>query len=132
MINYIVCFQDMAGVNSEKNWLDMLGQFFLLIIAFVVILVLAYYSTKMVAKVRLNGFKSNNIKIIESVSAGYQNMIQIVKVGSKFYLIGVTKEKITFLTEIEGDDLDITEKSNNEQVFPFEKYLKEYFNKNKK
>lgn len=132
--NYILLMQSNVSTLKRNNWsstLGMLGQFFLIIIVFIGVLVLAYYSTKWIASSRFNFRKSSNVKIIESISVGYQSTIQLVKVGSKFFLIGVTKESVTFLTEVDEEINEENDKQNDSKI-PFEKYLQDYFNKRKK
>lgn len=131
-LNYILITQ--SNVGKGNNWsstLGMLGQFFLLIIVFIVILLLVYYSTKWLASSKLSIRKNSNVRIIESISVGYQSTIQLIKVGSKLFLIGVTKESVTFLTEID-EEINEDENKQNDFKVPFEKYLQEYFNKKKK
>lgn len=132
MSEYIVCLQNGLDFNSGKNWLDMLGQFFLLIVIFIVILALAYYSTKWASNLRMRGAGSLNMKVLESVSVGNQSMIELIKAGNKYFLVGVTKDNITFLTEIDEDNLVFDEDGEFSKAIPFEKYLKDYFNKKKK
>lgn len=131
-LNYILITQ--SNVGKGNNWsstLGMLGQFFLLIIVFIIILFLAYYSTKWLASSRFSIKRNSNVRIIESISVGYQSTIQLIKVGSKLFLIGVTKESVTFLTEID-EEINEDENKQNDFKVPFEKYLQEYFNKKKK
>ncbi len=77
-----------------------LGRLFSLVITFIIILVVTYYTTRFLGKRRFGINKSTNISIIESHGMGYQNMMYLVKVGAKFYLVGVSKENISLMTEV--------------------------------
>jgi flagellar biogenesis protein FliO len=66
--------------------------------------ILAYYATRRLTGARGKLRRSNgggNLEIIESVNVAGQAVVQIVKAGEKYLVIGVTKENITMLTEVE-------------------------------
>ncbi len=127
---YIICLQ--SQIDSESDWsstFGLIGQFFLLIVVFVGILFLAYFSTKWIASAKMGLRKNNFISIVSTLPVGGSNSVQLIKAGERYFLIGVSKEKITYITEIDENDVP---KYESEQVkFPFEKYFQEYFNKNK-
>lgn len=120
-----------ASQNSgwpETNSFQTMGQLFLLIIIFIGVLVLAFYSTKLIGSAK-NLKKGGNIRIIESVGVGYNGAVQIIKVGESYYLLGVTKEKITFLKELDKDSIDLSKEKSFETGVPFEKHLKKLFDR---
>ena len=107
-LNYIIYLQ--SQIDSESDWsstFGMIGQFFLLIIVFGIILFLAYFCTKWIASVRMGARKNGFMKLISSMPVGGSNSVQLIRVGEKYFLIGVSKENITYLTEI--CDIDIPE-----------------------
>ncbi|MBR1736712.1 MAG: flagellar biosynthetic protein FliO [Firmicutes bacterium] len=127
-------FATNAAVNvnrvSGNNWssiINMFGQFFFLIIVFIFILFLAYYSTKLIAKAKSGSIIGGNIKIIESFSLGINASLQIVKVGGKYFLISVTKDNINLISEIEEDKLELNEKKNFD--LKFENVIKDCIDK---
>lgn len=81
-------------------------QLFVVVIAFVAVLVVTYYVTKWIAKSGMIQNQSPNIKVIETFKITTGKYIQIVQLGTKYYAIGVSKENITFLTSLEEDQLD--------------------------
>lgn len=99
---------------------------FSLTIIFVFVLWLSYYSTKLIARAKIKTLSKNNMKVIETISIGF-NHIHIIKVNNQYFLISSSKDGIRFLSEIDGKDLIIDE--NN--TLAFEKHLKNYFNKTK-
>ena len=66
---------------------------------------LAYFVTKKMAGARFAGQKSGNLAIVESINVGGQAIVQLVKAGEKYIVIGVTKERITLLGEVDKDDI---------------------------
>lgn len=122
-----------SSLELKNNWPDSLawiGQIFFLIFLVVIVVLLAYLTTRMLGSTRLTK-RNGNIGIIESVAVGYQSSVQLIKVGSKHILIGVTKEKITFLTEVDKESLKIDNVAQGINNIPFEKMINKYLQKNK-
>ena len=70
-----------------------------LILITVLVLVLAFYSTRLIAK--------NNIQFIESYRVGGNKMVAIAKIGEKFFALGIGKEEIHVIAELKKDDLKL-------------------------
>ncbi|MCL1996878.1 MAG: flagellar biosynthetic protein FliO [Defluviitaleaceae bacterium] len=98
---------------------------FLLALAFVV--VLAIFVTRFVAGQRLRGFNNRNIKIIESIGVGHQGSICILQIGTNYILVGITKENITFLQNVDSNNITVSPMENFQT--PFKKYLDGYTRK---
>ena len=104
-----------------------IGRIAFIVIMFVAVAFAAYYTTKFIASSKRKSGNSSNIKIIEGVAVGSHANIQLVCVAGKYFLIGVTKESITFLTEITGDEVNAPEPA---KIFvPFETYFNKVFNR---
>ena len=116
--------------NDWTNTASSIGQFFLLMFIFIIVLALAYFVTKWIAASK-SGRKGGNIKVMEAVTVGNRNTLQLIKAGTKYYLIGVTKDKISFLTEVDDQSIDIgpPEQGLLAHPIPFEKYFNKFFNK---
>ncbi|MCH5251973.1 MAG: flagellar biosynthetic protein FliO [Lachnospiraceae bacterium] len=108
-------------------------QLIAVVIVFVLVLVVTYYATKWIAKTGAIQAQSANIKVIETFKIAPNKYIQIIKLGTKYYSIGVTKENITFLAPLEEEQLDFTERGNNQQqvVVPFKDMLGKIIKKDK-
>jgi len=92
-------------------------------VAFVALL--AYFTIKMMALSRGRRGKGGNLYVVESIIVGNTSMVQIVKAGNKYLVIGVTKERVTFLAEL--DDSQVNEPESVEVNFtPFDKVLRRY------
>ena len=102
-----------------------------LIVAFVAIL--AYFSTKLMAAASRSGRYrggGRNLALIESMGVGPQAMLQIIRSGGQYFLIGVTKERISVLAELDAGGLIIRE---SQGLFPggaFDGFLKRFMKKN--
>ena len=126
-LDYIICLQSQSGERDWSSTLGMIGQFFLLIVVFAIVLFLAYFSTKWIASMRMGVRNNSVLKLISSMPVGGGSSIQLIKVGEKYFLIGVSKENITYITEVDSND--ITYDNVEKPKFSFEKCLKECYNK---
>ena len=131
MLNfYLLTAMDSVTTSNWSSSYDLIGRFFSIIFIFIFVLVLAYYATKTVANSRLQGMSSNNMKILESVSVGYQSVIQLMQIGdSKYIIIAVSKDKVTLLADIDKESLNLEERGSDIYKIPFEKYLKTFIKK---
>lgn len=92
-----------------------------LILITVLVLVLAFYSTRMIAKYQNNTWSAkNNIQFIESYRVGGNKMISIAKIGEKYYALGIGKEEIHVIAELDKDDLKLPEqvKDTSDKMAP--------------
>lgn len=99
-----------SAMDSSSNFV----QFVLLLIVFVAILIVAYFVTRWIGATGNAQLKNKNIKIIEGCRVGQNKFIQIVKVGNKYIVLGIGKEEISYLGEVEEETLII----NEEEIKP--------------
>lgn len=88
-----------------NNILQLLG----MVVVFVLILAATYYVTKWIARSGAIQPSSKNIKVIETFKIAPNKYIQIIRLGSRYYSIGVTKEHITFLSALDEEQLNLQE-----------------------
>ncbi|MDR2903344.1 MAG: flagellar biosynthetic protein FliO [Clostridiales bacterium] len=118
----------LTAPTESTNWgqastLDMIGQFLFLIFVFAVVIALAYYSTKWLASAK-TARRGGNLGLIESMSIGRQNAVALIRAGDKTMLIGITKDTVTMLSEINGDSITVPEQRPPGITPAFDKYLK--------
>ena len=111
--------------SQTPNFLEMAFQLIFLIFVFVVIIFLAYYSTKFIAGSKIKNMSKNNMKVIETISIAF-NHIHIIQVNKQYFLVSSSKEGIRMLSEINGHDLIINQ--DDIPALPFEKLFKQYLN----
>ncbi len=94
------------GGSTIGNFVEL----FTLLLVFVLILVLAYYTSKWIGKTGLGmSTKNHNITIIETLRLSQTKYLQIIKVANKYLVIAVSKDHVDYLTEIDGDQLNCIE-----------------------
>lgn len=115
---------------SEKSQLPsffgMAFQLIFILIIFGVVLFLSYYFTKFIAGSKIKTMKKTNMKIIETISIGFNN-VHIIQVNNQYFLISSSKEGIRMLSKIDGEGLKIEEEPNLQM--PFDKYFQKYTEK---
>lgn len=94
-----------------------------LLIVFILILVASYYVTKWYAKSGMLGQQARNIQVIENFPMGPGKQICILKMGGKYIAVSVCKDNITFLTELDGEEI------SEEQIQGENTNFKEIFGK---
>ena len=104
-------------------------QLVVILIIFILVLVATYFTTKWIGKSGAIQASSPNIRVKETYKIAPNKYIQIIELGDKYYAIGVSKDNITFLTELSEEQLDLTpiESSKGSGSFKdfFEKVRKE-------
>lgn len=126
MFNFIANISEPNALPNNNAFVN-LGQLFFFIIAFICVLFLAIYVTKLVATSSYLKSNNKNIKILESIGVGYQNSVQLLKVGNKYILIGNTKEKVTLLLDLNEDDIALIDMEDQVPISSsFRGYLDKY------
>lgn len=95
-----------------SNFLQLLG----IVIVFIIILVITYFTTKWIGSSGYAGGRCQNIKAVETYRIGQNKFIQILKAGDKYFLVGVSKDRIDLLAELNAEDLKFDENTKKEAV----------------
>ena len=83
-------------------------QLVVIIIVFIIVLIATYFTTRWIGKSGSIQAHSPNIRVKETFKIAPNRYIQIIELGDQYYAIGVSKDNITFLTELSKDQLDLT------------------------
>ena len=101
---FSILLSDNGTTEGGANWLSAIS----ILGLFILVLFGAYFATKFLGNFQSNRMGNGNIKIIEAISVGPNKTIQIIKIGDDFVLIGVTRDRITFLKDIDESGLDLS------------------------
>lgn len=104
----------LASWEAVKNILT-------LILAFVFVLVLAYYGARFTAKYQGNMLSNRaNIRITESFRVGGNKIIAIAKIGKSYYALGIGKDEINLIAKLDEEELidfnNSNDSSNNSKL----------------
>ena len=78
-----------------------------LVFIFILIMVGAYFVTRWVGNACLNMQKNSNIRVLEMYRLNQTKYIYLVKIADKTVALGITKDKIEYLTEVNEADLKV-------------------------
>ena len=130
----------MAKSGDWSASADVLGQFFYIILILAIVVLIFLIFARWFSAMRYG--RGKVIRIIESCGVAPQSSVQIIQAGGKAFLIGVTKDQISILAEL---DLEESERANHPRpnrlrkawlktgVMPntgiFDQYLKRFMSK---
>ena len=106
---------------TAQNSLQSLFELFGLILIFVIVLVVCYYTTKFVAGRQLVQKKIGNFEIVETFAIAQNKYLQLIRMGNKYVVLSVTKDSVNVITELEGAEVCQVQK----EVFVSGKSFKE-------
>jgi len=87
--------------NSIQSLFELLG----LILIFVIVLVVCYYTTRFVAGRQLVQKKIGNFEVVETFAIAQNKYLQLIRMGTKYVVVSVTKDTVTYVTELEESDI---------------------------
>ena len=97
-----LALESTGGVNS-------FAQFLTVLLIFIGVLALTYFTTRWIATYQKSKMMSGNINVIETFRITTNKYIQIVRVGGHYYAIAIGKDTITMLGELQEDEIHIDE-----------------------
>lgn len=104
-----------AGLAEIDNFLQLLG----VALIFMVVLIITYLTTKFVGGVKMGTLKESNFKVVDTYKLMQNKYLQIVKIGTRYFVIAVGKDEIRLLTELKEDEITVmdrgTKQNNNFQ-----------------
>lgn len=86
---------------SLDSFLELIG----VLLIFVFVLVITYLCSKWMAGYQKIHMKSKNLQVIESIPAGTNKAICLVKAGTEYLVVGVGKDEITYLATLSEEQL---------------------------
>ena len=87
--------------NSIQSLFELLG----LILIFVIVLVVCYYTTRFVAGRQLVQKKIGNFETVETFPIAQNKYLQLVRMGNKYVVISVTKDSVSYITELNENEV---------------------------
>ncbi len=96
----------LTGLQDSTSGMSSILSVISLILIFIFIVALAYFTTRFIAKYQNNSMNSrSNIRVIESFRMGSNKFVAIIEVSNNFYVIGVGKEEITLIDKLDSESV---------------------------
>lgn len=109
-----------------KDDLEILAQLFTLILVFIFVLGLTYFTTKYVGNYQKTKLTGSNIQVKETFRISNSKYLQIVKIGDKYFAIAVCKDTITYLGELDEESLIFKDNSGEFKSETFKMILDKF------
>ena len=90
-----------GGTNSVVQFLTAL-------LVFIFVLALTYFTVRWVGAYQKIQPGNKNFEVIDTCKVTQNKFLQIIKVGSRYFLIGIGKDSLEFFTELDENDLDLS------------------------
>ena len=87
--------------SSFENAMQLIG----VLIIFVVVLIITYFTTKWVGGYQKVRMKNKNLQMIESLNVAPNKYMCLVKAGEVYLVIAVGKDEVTLLTQLTKEQL---------------------------
>ena len=103
-------------IASMSSRIEAFAQLLTLLIIFIFVLAVTYYVTRFVGNYQTNKLSGSNINILETMRIANNKYIQIVKIGSRVFAIAVAKDTVSYLCELDEDELIYKESSSGKML----------------
>mgnify|MGYP003311729767 CR=1 FL=1 len=107
---------------SVTSGLESIAQFFTVLFIFILVLGITYISTRYIAGIQKEQYKTGNMELIETLRISNNKYLQIVRAGNKYFCMAVCKDTVTMLGEIQKEELVFHDNNVNANV-DFQKIL---------
>ncbi|HKM20629.1 MAG TPA: flagellar biosynthetic protein FliO [Lachnospiraceae bacterium] len=97
-----------ALLGLETSALESFAQLVTVILIFIFVLALTYFTTRFVGRYQKTQMQNKNIEVIETFKITANKFIQIVRTGDKYLVIAIGKDTVTMLSELSEEELDFT------------------------
>ena len=103
-------------IASMSSRIEAFAQLITLLIILIFVLAVTYYVTRFVGNYQKNKLSGSNINILETMRIANNKYIQIVKIGSRVFAIAVAKDTVSYLCELDEDELIYKESSSGKML----------------
>ena len=90
-----------GGTNS-------IVQFLTALLVFVFVLILTYFTVRWVGAFQKVQGANRNFEVIETYKITNNKFMQIVKIGTRYFLIGIGKDEVNYIAELNEEDINLT------------------------
>lgn len=87
-----------TGVNSVARFITVL-------FIFALVLAMTYFTTRFVGRAGQARMRSSNIEVLESVRNADGKLLELVRIGKKYAVIGVSRDSQDLICMLDEDDI---------------------------
>lgn len=101
---------------AGQGTLESLAQFLTALFIFIFVLLITWFTTRLIGNMQKQRMTGTNIEVIETTKITPSKYLQIIRAGEKYLLIAVCKDTVTMLTELSEDSLISPADSRDDQT----------------
>ena len=101
---------------SVTSGIDSVVQFFTVLFIFVFVLGVTYFTTRYIAGIQKEQYKTGNMELIETLRISNNKYLQIVRAGDRYFCMAVCKDTVTMLGEIQKEEMVFSENNLNANI----------------
>ena len=116
----------MVTLSLSNDVIDGSAQLITVSLIFVFVLALTYFATKFVGNYQKTKLAGNNIQVLETFRISNSKYLQIIKIGEKHFAISVCKDTITYLGDLNAEDLVFRDPSKEFKLQNFKDILDKF------
>lgn len=94
-------FLDITGQSSVESILKLIG----LIILCAIIIAASYFVTRFVGQKQMGVRGDSNFKSLDVYRINQTKYLQLIQIGTRYFVIAVCKDSVTMLAELSKDDI---------------------------
>ena len=107
----------MLAIILASGSIESVAQFFTVIFIFLFVLALTYFTTRFVGKYQNFQGINKNFEAIETFRVTNNKYLQLVRVGTRYFVIAIGKDTITLVSEVDESEIDLTKQDTSDEQF---------------
>ena len=104
MFSMLLKLKDSGETVGTGNAVNNIARFITRLIIFILILLLTYYTTRFVAGAKKGSLSAANMELLESLQLGQGRYLQLMRLGSRYIVLAVSKDRVELITELPADE----------------------------
>ncbi len=108
----------------SSHTLSDIAQFFTVLIVFIFVLALSMFCAKWVGNYQKAQLSGGSAEVIETIRIAQGKWLQIIRIGSKYKVIAVSRDNVTYLGDVDESDI---KKTDPEEKKSFSEILSKAF-----
>lgn len=105
--------------------LDNVARFISVLLIFVFVLFITFFSTRYIANFQKTKMSNSNIKIIEVAKITTNKYIEIVKIGDEYFALAIGKDNVEVISKLNEESLNLNVE-NAQEVTSFKDILEKF------
>lgn len=88
------------------------------LLIFVLVLFLTFWTSKFIAGYQKQTMKTGNLEVVEATRIAQNKYLQIVRAGNRYFLIGLGKDTVHMVAELNPEELNLDREADAQTSYP--------------